>query len=103
MIVQALRVSMEEQRARQEDEAKKVAAASAAEAGVTIPEGNNGRGFDCWLFSMCALPTLCNIVIWILTITSIMFLIVTSAINKYQQVRWSLTDEMTQICKNLHD
>ena len=54
MIVQALRVSMEEQRARQEDEAKKVAAASAAEAGVTIPEGNNGRGFDSWLFHMCA-------------------------------------------------
>ncbi len=39
-MLQALRVSMEEQRARQEDEARKVAQQSAEEAGVKpVPEG----------------------------------------------------------------
>ena len=35
--LQALRVSMEENRARQEEEARKVAKDSALEAGVTVP------------------------------------------------------------------
>lgn len=41
--LQALRVSMEEQRQRQEEEARRVAVASAAEAGVTSPTADGER------------------------------------------------------------
>lgn len=44
-LLQALRVSMEEQRQRQEEEARQVAVASAAEAGVSSPTAD-GQSLD---------------------------------------------------------
>lgn len=40
---QALRVSMEEQRQRQEDEARRAAVASAAEAGISSPPADGEK------------------------------------------------------------
>lgn len=42
-LFQALRVSMEEQRQRQEEEARRVTVASAAEAGVSSPTVDGER------------------------------------------------------------
>ena len=41
--LQALRVSMEEQRQRQEDEARRAAVASAAEAGISSPAADGEK------------------------------------------------------------
>ncbi len=47
-LFQALRVSMEEQRQRQEEEARRVAVVSAGEAGVSSPTADGESLDDYW-------------------------------------------------------